>query len=108
MLSLLSLSLSPKKKNMFIIIGLMFSGIIFGYLLRNIKLLQKLGRFITITILFLLFFLGVSIGANDLIVNNFGTIGLEALLIATATTFGSVLAAWIVYRFVFQDKGGGL
>jgi Membrane protein of unknown function (DUF340). len=86
----------------------MFSGIALGYLLRNIKLLQKLGRLITITILFLLFFLGVSIGANDLIINNFGTLGLEALLIATATTLGSVLAAWLVYKFVFQNKGGEL
>ena len=89
---------------MFTIIGLMFGGIAVGYWFRRVDLLQKISKSIFYTILLLLFFLGVSVGANETIMNNLDTLGIEALSIAVATTTGSVLAAWAVYVFFFKKK----
>ncbi len=87
---------------MFTVIGIMFGGIVVGYLLRKVELLQKIGKPISYTILLLLFLLGISVGANDAIVNNLTTLGGQAFLIALAGTTGSVLAAWGVYHFFFN------
>lgn len=92
---------------MFLVIGTMFGGIAVGYLLRKIELLQKIGRPISYTILLLLFLLGISVGSNDAIVNNLTRLGGQALLLALATTTGSVLAAWFVYRFFFKERSKG-
>lgn len=92
---------------MFTVIGIMFLGIIAGYLLRNQKQLRYTGRFISYTIFLLLFLLGISVGNNEEIVNNLPGIGGKAFLIATISTLGSMIAAWIVYRYFFK-KGGEL
>ena len=55
----------------------------------------------------LLFLLGISVGANESIVNNLTTLGGQALLIASAGTLGSVLAAWGVYHFFFKERSRG-
>ena len=49
---------------MFTVIGIMFAGIAVGYLLRQVTLLQRIGRPISYTILLLLFLLGTVVGAN--------------------------------------------
>ena len=59
---------------------------------------------ISYAILLLLFLLGISVGANESIVNNLTTLGGQALLIASAGTLGSVLAAWGVYHFFFKER----
>ena len=79
---------------MFTVIGIMFCGIAVGYFFRKVEWLQKIGKPISYTILLLLFLLGISVGANESIVNNLTTLGGQALLIASAGTLGSVLAAW--------------
>ena len=63
---------------MFTVIGIMFGGIAVGYLLRKVELLQKIGKPISYTILLLLFLLGISVGANDAIVDNLTTLGGQA------------------------------
>lgn len=82
----------------------MFGGIAVGYLLRKMELLQKIGKPISYTILLLLFLLGISVGANDAIVNNLATLGGQAFVLALAGTTGSVLAAWAVYYFFFKER----
>jgi len=47
---------------MFTIISIMFIGIGIGYLMRNVQMLQKVEKSASLTILLLLFVLGVSIG----------------------------------------------
>lgn len=89
---------------MFIVIGIMFGGIAVGYLLRNVQLLQRIGKPISYTILLLLFLLGISVGANPTIVENLGALGGQAFLLALAGTTGSVLAAWGVYNLFFKEK----
>ena len=93
-----------KTDEMFTIIGLMFGGIAVGYWFRRVGLLQKISKSIFYTILLLLFFLGISVGANETIMNNLDTLGVEALSIAVAATTGSVLTAWAVYVFFFKKK----
>ncbi len=90
---------------MFTVIAIMFAGIAAGYLFRNFEQLRHTGKLITVSIILLLFLLGVSVGANKEVVNNLGTLGLQALLIAIAGTAGSVLAGWGVYHFFFKERG---
>lgn len=86
---------------MLIVIGLMVSGILLGYLFRekNLKFIQKL---ITLAIFALLFLLGLSVGTNDQIMDNLDTIGLDALIITSGAVVGSVLCAWGIYKFYFS------
>ncbi|WP_303181313.1 LysO family transporter [uncultured Butyricimonas sp.] len=83
-----------------IVIGLMVTGIILGYLFRerNLKIVYKL---INYAIFLLLFLLGITVGANGDIMNNLATIGYDALLITLASVAGSVLCAWGIYHFFF-------
>lgn len=89
---------------MFIVIGIMFGGIILGYLFRERTIVQKLGKPIHYTIYLLLFMLGISVGGNNEIIRNLPSLGGQALLLAFAGTFGSVVAAWIIYRFFFKKN----
>ena len=86
-----------------IVIGLMVTGIILGYLFRerNLKIIHKL---INYAIFLLLFLLGITVGANGDIMNNLDTIGYDALFITLAAVTGSVLCAWGVYRFFFATS----
>jgi len=88
---------------MFTVIGIMFCGIILGYLFREKTILQKLGRPISYTIYLLLFLLGISVGGNSEIINNLPSLGGQALLLAFAGTLGSVLAAWGI-NFLFKSS----
>ena len=88
---------------MFIVIGIMFSGIVFGYLFRKKAILQKLGKPISYTIYMLLFFLGVSVGGDNEIIRNLPSLGGQALFLASAGTLGSVLAAWGI-SFLFNPR----
>lgn len=42
------------------------------------------------------------VGANREIIDNLTALGGQALLIALAGTLGSLVAAWVVYRWFFQ------
>ncbi|MDE6023348.1 MAG: lysine exporter LysO family protein [Muribaculaceae bacterium] len=90
---------------MFTIIGIMFGGILVGYLMRNIKLLKYVGKSISWTICALLLFLGIAVGLNDNIINNLQSLGLQGFIFAILATFGSVSAAWLVDRIFFKNKG---
>ncbi|HHT23825.1 MAG TPA: lysine exporter LysO family protein [Bacteroidales bacterium] len=80
---------------MFIVIGFMLVGILVGYLLRSKKIRFIQGLIIAL-IGVLLFLLGLEIGSNKNVIAQFGKLGLEAFLIATAGTLGSVvLAKWL-------------
>ncbi len=90
---------------MFTVIGIMLSGILAGYLLRSRKEMRFIGRLISYTIFLLLFLLGISVGNNEAIVNNLPEIGGKAFLIAVSATLGSLICAWVVYRYFFKKEG---
>jgi len=75
---------------MFIIIGIMLTGMLFGYLLRS-KRLTWIHKIITFLIWVLLFLLGIDVGGNDIIVKGLHTLGLEALIITLAAVIGRTL-----------------
>ena len=93
---------------MFSIISIMFLGIGIGYLLRNLKFLEKVEKSTSLTIFLLLFVLGLSIGSNSLIVNNLGKFGWQAIVLATLSILGSMLASFLVLRLFFKKGGKSL
>ena len=83
----------------------MFTVIGIGYLLRDLRFLQKVEKSISLTIFLLLFVLGLSIGSNSLIINNIGKFGWQAIVLATLSILGSLLASFLVFHLFFK-KGG--
>ena len=82
---------------MFVILVFMFAGILLGYLLRKIRICFINGAILTL-IWLLLFLLGVEVGFNDQVIRKFGTLGMEAILIAALATLGSIAGAGILLR----------
>ena len=89
------------------IMAIMFAGIALGYLVREVRGVERVASTTMLTIVLLLFVMGCEIGANPRIVENLTSLGVEALLISVAATLGSVLMAWVVYRRFFRGKEGG-
>ena len=85
---------------MFIIIGIMLSGMLIGYLLRS-KRLTWIHKIITFLIWLLLFLLGIDVGDNKAIMNGLHTLGLEALTITLAAVIGSSLLAWGLWYLLY-------
>jgi uncharacterized membrane protein YbjE (DUF340 family) len=83
---------------MLIIIGIMLTGVLAGYLLRRRKFGVK--HLITALIWLLLFLLGIEVGTNRAIIEGIGTIGVEALLLTAGAVVGSTLCAWFLWRWV--------
>ena len=92
---------------MFKILIITFGGIALGYLLRQMKALQWLTKSISWSIYLLLFFFGLQVGANELVVSNLDTLGVKALMIAVAGSLGSCVAAWGLSRWVFHSVEKG-
>ena len=88
---------------MFTVIGLMFIGILIGYLTRR-REFSGISRFITFLIWALLFLLGVEVGSNQQIIQGIGTLGLEALAITFGAVSGSCLTAWGLWYFLYKRK----
>lgn len=87
---------------MFTVLGLMFCGIFAGYILRKVRYMQNLSKGISITIYLLLFFLGISVGANKEVISNLPSLGGNAFLISTMAVAGSCIAAKLVYMLFFR------
>lgn len=89
---------------MFTVIFIAMAGVGVGYALRRIRLLQHVRVSITLTICFMLFVLGLSVGGDAVIMRNLWRYGGQALLVSLASTMGSVLMAWVLYRCVLGKK----
>ena len=61
---------------------------------------------ISLTIILLLFVLGISVGSNPTIINNLGKFGWQAAIIALSATCGSILVSWLVLKYFFRQEGG--
>ena len=85
---------------MFIIIGIMLTGMLVGYLLRNKRLLW-IHKIITLLIWTLLFLLGIDVGGNEAIIKGLHTLGLEAIIITLTAVTGSVLYAWGLWYLLY-------
>lgn len=79
------------------------SGILAGRLLRR-RRLDFLPRVVMFFIWVLLFLLGVEVGSNPKIIESLSAIGIEAVVIAFAGTLGSVVLAWLLWRYVDKRR----
>lgn len=85
------------------IVGVMMGGIVMGYFFRE-KRLTCISRLIMIVIFILLFLLGINVGENKQIMGNLDVIGGEAVVITFGAVAGSVLCAWVIYKFYFSGR----
>lgn len=88
---------------MLIIIILLISGMLVGFLLRkNKRIINPIDKLTNWAICLFLLFVGISVGSNKKIINNIGTIGTNAIVLALGAVIGSVLLSYIVYLFYFK------
>ncbi len=82
----------------YLIIILFATGILLGRLIRNLKKMHKiLEKIVNWAVYLLLFLLGISVGINKDIINNFSRIGYTAFWL----TIGSVGACLVLARLVY-------
>ena len=87
------------------VLVIMAIGIVIGSLIRSKQKLVSIVNKGTMWIVFvLLFFMGVSVGANDIILSNLGTIGLQGVLLSIVAIMGSALLSWLLYIVVFRSS----
>lgn len=79
----------------------MFFGVSVGLLLRN-NPPKFLARLINVVIYLLLLALGISVGANEMIIGNLHTLGVQALVITLGALAGSILLSWLLFRYFFK------
>ena len=90
---------------MFGVMIVMLSGVLIGYILRNIRAIPALVSKINIYIIFLLLFvMGLSVGSNTQVIQGLGTLGLLGIAISVVSIAGSVFLSWIVYRHLFKKE----
>lgn len=89
---------------MFTVLAIMSAGIILGYLIRNkIRFIKYIDPSINIAIYLLLFLLGISVGGNRTVMDNLGSLGFNALLLAAGAVAGSVGLSYLTYKLFFAD-----
>lgn len=89
---------------MFIAFGVMLSGVLVGYIMRRIPNITFIGKVISMFIFLLLFSLGISVGRNEVILNNLSTLGLQALIITVGAVAGSICFSSIIYNKYFKKE----
>ncbi len=86
-----------------IVILLFIAGIVAGLLFRNKnKAKKRIDILVTVAIYALLFLLGISVGINNKIIEDFSKIGLQAVLLTIGAVFGSLILAKVVYHLFFK------
>jgi uncharacterized membrane protein YbjE (DUF340 family) len=87
------------------ILVIMALGMLVGYFLRGKeKVISGVEKAILWSIFLLLFFLGLSIGGNELIMASLPKLGLNALIITLGGVAGSLLAAWAIWKLFFVKE----
>ena len=86
----------------FVAIGLMFLGMLAGFLLRGRPLAAKLTRCVTPAIMLLLFALGISVGGNTTLMANLPKLGGAAVVLTVGAIAGSLACVLCIRRFFRQ------
>lgn len=89
---------------MFTIILCIITGILGGYLLRKKDFMKYTGTLLSVVIILLLFFLGVSVGINQQVVTRFVSIGTDAFILTIGGTLGCLLCAKLIYQLFFKKR----
>jgi len=89
----------------YIVIALFAAGIMVGRLFREKdKTRKKVDLAVTWSVYLLLFLLGISVGVNDDIIQNFSRIGYKAFWLTIGAVGGSVLLAKIIFNLFFKSN----
>lgn len=83
----------------------MLLGFLIGFLFRHHDITQKTEKTISLTIVIMLFILGLSVGSNEGIITNLYEYGSQAMVLALFGLCGSIMCSGIVYKMFFK-KGG--
>jgi uncharacterized membrane protein YbjE (DUF340 family) len=88
---------------MIIVLLLMTLGILIGRVLyKHTKFIKITSEITNWAIYLLLFLLGLSVGTNDQILNNFDEIGYQSIIITVFAVMGSVLVSWLCFILFFK------
>lgn len=88
---------------MFTVISFMLGGVVIGALLRK-RDCSWTSKAITVLIWLLLFLLGVEVGGNTKIIAALPALGLDAFAISVASTIGSCVCAWLLWRYIQKRR----
>ena len=91
---------------MFRILFLLFLGIGIGYLFRNIRFVHRIGAATQYVVFLLLFVFGISVGRNQMLMDNITKFGLQAAIIALSGVLGSFAAAYFLGYWQKKKEGG--
>lgn len=76
-----------------------------GYLIKDRdKIVNYINGSISYIIYLLLLLLGIAVGANNEVVNNFGSIGYKAILISLGSIMLSVILSFFLYKYYFKKQ----
>jgi uncharacterized membrane protein YbjE (DUF340 family) len=90
---------------MLFFLTILFVGILIGYMFRHSKKLKEISdKIIIVSIYALLFFIGVGVGANKMIISNLSKIGINALVLTIGAVAGSIALSVPVYKKFFKNK----
>lgn len=88
-------------------LGICMAGYVAAIPLRKVKdKLKWIGMAQTLSVLILVFTMGLRIGANDEIVKNLGSYGLYAFVITVFTLVGSLICVFFVRKALKMDRYG--
>ena len=82
----------------------MLLGITVGFILRNNIKSMLINHLIFSVVLLLLFLMGLSIGTDNKLISVLPSLGLQAIIISFFSTFGSIIAGWIIWIKLFKKK----
>lgn len=87
---------------MLTVFAIMLIGIGVGVAVRRISIFQQINKAISLVIFLLLFLLGKEVGADERVLSNLSTLGVQALMITLGAVLGSALCAKFVYQYFFK------
>lgn len=86
------------------ILIIMFCGIVVGFIFRKKRsIITTADKFAGWSIYLLLFLLGLSVGNNEKVINNFAQIGFNAIILTLSGISGSIILSFIVYKIFFKN-----
>ncbi|MTI67961.1 MAG: lysine exporter LysO family protein [Firmicutes bacterium] len=85
-------------------LSILLLGAILGYKdLISKKILSRLNTLQSISLLFLLFIMGIRIGVDEKVINSFLKLGFQAIIISVFSIFFSVLFVKLVRMVAFKE-----
>lgn len=87
------------------IIFCLILGILLGFLTREKRKILQISEKLADGIIYLfLFFFGLLIGSNKIIIENFLKLGIQSLVLAIGGISGSVFISFLLFKFLFKNE----